>query len=184
MSAFCAHCGQALSPGAKFCGACGRNVKVATLEADKEKRKPEASPITSEGRGMAGKNNTKGLLIAGALILAVILALLLSSSKTPGETVERFLRESERGSEAVVNLVSKEVIGLLGRDKLVAGLTEERQKFMSRGGISQVLILEDFVNGNQAVVKSLVIYGDGSNREDKWNLVKEGGQWKITFGGK
>lgn len=73
-------------------------------------------------------------------------------------------------------------LGLM-KEKIKAMLLEEKDNIAGRGGIKSIEATEKTVSedGNRAALKILLTWGNGSTEEERVNLVKVNGEWKISL---
>ncbi len=100
----------------------------------------------------------------------------------PAATCTSFYRHLENGeiTEAQA-LVSARLVQQMGQ-KMRAGLEEEARNIKARGGISDIKIVSEEVNGELATVKMVVTFGNQSAKEDTSKLTLENGRWRLAGG--
>ncbi|HWM92033.1 MAG TPA: DUF4878 domain-containing protein [Thermoanaerobaculia bacterium] len=114
-----------------------------------------------------------GLMLAFALLAAC-------AGRTPSSAVENFYRAVEKGdTNAAIELISPEVVGVIGEEKIKAGLQEQGLKIKEKGGISSIELKDETVVGEVAKITAVLKFGDGSEETEQLKLEKLDGQWKI-----
>jgi len=116
---------------------------------------------------------------------SIIMVAGCGTTKSPSSVVAQFYLLASKGEyEAAAKYLSSEAKLMFG---LFVGIAEEMKQFASEEFEGQVVrrveILSERINGNQAEVRYILHYTDGSRGpEDSDVLVKEDGQWKIGLG--
>ena len=117
------------------------------------------------------------------LTLAIVLATMgCGASKSPSEVVTRFYTLASKGNyDSAGKYLSSDAKLMFG---LFVGVAEGMKQFASDEFGSQVIrrveILSERISGNQAEVRYILHYTDGTKGSaDSDVLVKEKGQWKI-----
>ena len=70
------------------------------------------------------------------------------------------------------------------QDKIKAIMPEVKKEMDKKGGLKEVIILEETIaeDGTTATVKTQIVFGDGEkSNEDTSNLIKVNGEWRIIF---
>lgn len=80
--------------------------------------------------------------------------------------------------EAAKNLFAKPIQEAMGGE-ILASLAKETSEIKSKGGVKDIEIKNEEITGESAHVSARVIYGDGSNKTNTTNLIKEDGTWKY-----
>lgn len=113
--------------------------------------------------------------------LALALAFLVAcAGRTPSAAVKNFYRAVENGdTDAAIALISPEIVGVIGDEKIKAGLQEQGLKIKQKGGISSIELKDEAVVGEVASITAVLKFGDGSEDTEKLKLKKVGGEWKI-----
>lgn len=117
-----------------------------------------------------------------SMAAAVLLPLLLAGcGKSAESTVETFYRAVGKGeiAEAQTHL-SKEIVGVMGPQKLGAALSEETRRVQNCGGIKDVKV--QLGDGAEVRFGSVVVTyaGNCAQRRENLKLVKEDGRWKLA----
>ena len=112
---------------------------------------------------------------------ALVLALLVAcAGRTPSAAVNNFYRAVEKGdTDTAISLITPEVVGLIGENKIRAGLQEQGLKIRQKGGIASIELRDEAVVGEIATLTAVLTYGDGSSDTEKTKLRKMNGEWKI-----
>ncbi|MEL6615374.1 MAG: DUF4878 domain-containing protein [Bacteroidota bacterium] len=112
-----------------------------------------------------------------------VLALLLvgCGSGGPGDTAADFARAAASGDgERVVELLDPAMAQSLG-PKISATVSSQAGEAAAKGGLSEVNILDETVNGDNATVRIETVMGDGSRSEETIQLRKIDGDWKVVI---
>ena len=70
------------------------------------------------------------------------------------------------------------------QDKIKAIMPEVKKEMDKKGGLKEVIILEETIaeDGTTATVKTQIVFGDGEkSNEDTSNLMRVNGEWRIIF---
>ena len=70
------------------------------------------------------------------------------------------------------------------QDKIKAIMPEVKKEMDKKGGLKEVIILEETIaeDGTTATVKTQIVFGDGEkSNEDTSNLINVNGEWRIIF---
>ncbi|MFL6200137.1 MAG: DUF4878 domain-containing protein [Thermoanaerobaculia bacterium] len=117
------------------------------------------------------------VMSTSALVLALLVA---CAGRTPAAAVKNFYRAVEEGdTDAAIALVSPEVVGLIGENKIKAGLQEQGLKIKQKGGISSIEIKDEAIVGEVAKITAVLTYGGGTAETENLKLKKMNGEWKI-----
>lgn len=118
------------------------------------------------------------------LVLSTVFAILILGgcmSSGPAGTVKKFYRLVEDGKvQDAADMFSGEAVALFGRDKVVAGLSEQTREISGKDGIKSITILDEEVSGQVAEIKVRVEYGNGESEQDTVQLTKLDGKWMLT----
>ncbi|HQL47721.1 MAG TPA: DUF4878 domain-containing protein [Holophaga sp.] len=118
-----------------------------------------------------------------ALTLAAgaALVLLVSCARSAESSVERFyLCLSDGKVTEAKELVSKQLLGMAGENKIQAALAKEAEQIQAKGGIKSVVVqLEG--KGEIRSGKATITYKNVEGpRVEKVKVIKEDGTWKLT----
>ncbi len=117
------------------------------------------------------------IAILSVLTLAVACG---GMSSGPAGTAERFIRLVDAGEISdAMGMVSQPMVEMYG-DKLRMGLAAQHQEMRANGGISSISITNEIVNGDLATLDVAISYGNGTTEQDQWDLIREGGGWRVT----
>lgn len=111
-----------------------------------------------------------------------LFALLLAGcgSGGPGDTAVEFTRAAANGDgETVVELLDPAMAQTFG-PKIEATISMQAGEVSSQGGLDEVNVLEETVNGDNATVRLETVMGDGSREEQTVQLRKVDGDWKVA----
>jgi Domain of unknown function (DUF4878) len=115
-------------------------------------------------------------------LLCLILLVGGCSGSSPSGTVVKFYDLVERGeADEAMELLSGSMAQSLGAEKIQAGLRQAAREMSEKGGVDEFKIVEEKVLGEIAEVRAEIKYGNGTVENEKVQLVKEGGRWKIQF---
>ena len=110
------------------------------------------------------------------------------SSSSPGDVVKISAGNiADEDYDALVTLyVNKngEPLSKEEQDKIKTIMPEVKKEMDKKGGLSEVLILNETISedGKTATVKTQLVFGDGEKSdEDTSKLLNVNGQWKILF---
>jgi hypothetical protein len=116
----------------------------------------------------------------GAVVIAAALASSCGGSG-PADVAERFGRLVEQGEvQEASQLVSGEIVGILGQEKLEAVLAGGTREIAERDGIESFEVLSEDVSGSIASLTVRTTYGDGSATEETMELTRLDGEWKLS----
>ncbi|RKY90965.1 MAG: hypothetical protein DRQ01_08400 [Ignavibacteriae bacterium] len=109
-------------------------------------------------------------------------------SSSPGDVVKISAGNiADEDYDALVTLyVNKngEELSKEEQDKIKAIMPEVKKEMDKKGGLKEVIILEETIaeDGTTATVKTQIVFGDGEkSNEDTSNLIKVNGEWRIIF---
>jgi len=115
------------------------------------------------------------------LLLPCLLLTLACFGSGPEGTVKRFYSAVEKGDiDTAVDQLSSRIVGMVGKDKLRAGLSKQALDVKKKGGIKSLKITEMNEVGDVAEGKVTITYGDGSSETEDVKLIKEEGKWKLN----
>lgn len=118
-------------------------------------------------------------LAASTLILNLMI-LTACASRTPSAAAENFYRAVEKGdTDTAISLISPEVVGMIGANKIKSGLQEQGLKMKEKGGISKIEIKDESVVGEAAKLTVVLTFGNGTVETENMKLKKLEGKWKI-----
>ena len=116
------------------------------------------------------------------IVLLIAMILLIGCSVGPGTVTIKYFQAIEKGNiDEAISYYSTSTIQSLGYDKWQAVLLEGANRFATAGGVKSVNIVSEMIDGDKAQVTVRVRLGDGSILTDDFELVKEGGVWKIQW---
>lgn len=109
-------------------------------------------------------------------------------SSSPGDVVKiSAVNIADEDYDAFVALHVKkngEELSKEEQDKIKAIMPQIKEEMNKKGGLKEVIILEETIaeDGATADVKSQLVFGDGEKSdEDTSNLMKVNGKWRIVF---
>lgn len=118
------------------------------------------------------------------MVIVVLLTILPACSlfNSPSQTVKNFNKYVSEGKiDDATKLLSKRVISNMGIDKVKSGLARTTKNIKERGGITSLEIVKEEIIGEVAEVHMIISYGNGSKINEKVQLIKEEGDWKIDI---
>lgn len=114
-----------------------------------------------------------------AVCVCVVFALACSAS-TPASTVKSFYKAIGDGkTDDALALLSQRTIAMVGKEKLRNGLRRATREALDKGGITDVQITKEQAANEVANVIAIVKYGNGTAQTEKFQLVKEGSNWRL-----
>jgi hypothetical protein len=128
-----------------------------------------------------------GVLLAGALTALLIVLLsgggnksLIKGSLGPGETLKTVILGADQavraGDEEMAFDTIRDVVAL---EPLKV---KARQGLDESGGIKQVDIIEEQIEGDRAYVRAKITFGNGkSENTDRMRMIKHDGKWKFEI---
>lgn len=115
-----------------------------------------------------------------ALLLALPLMLSGCGASGPKSSIQQFYYHMSEGDhEGALEYVSKDLIGMMGQQKLEMALEEGARKIKAKGGVRSLEFTKEEIHESYAEVTVVVTYGNGEKEEDSTRLVQEDGRWKI-----
>lgn len=117
----------------------------------------------------------------GLVLLASLTVGLTGCRPSPGGTVRGFFLDLEQGeiNDATDTLANTDSDDYLG-SKIKMGLQEAPAAIEEKGGIRNIEILDETVNGDLATVSYRINFKDDSVEEGTMELIKEEDGWKIN----
>ncbi|MCP1631768.1 DUF4878 domain-containing protein [Kerstersia gyiorum] len=121
-----------------------------------------------------------------ALFFALMLA--ACSGGKPESVVETFYKAAAKGDVelatkqiALAEVPASEMTMAKGKIQMIVG--EMQQRVAANDGLDKVEIVEVQIDdaNNTAVVRTKLVFGNGKDSTSNNNLVKEGGDWKISL---
>ena len=132
-------------------------------------------------------------LLFGLFVLAAVLVLVSCgeggvTGSSPGDVAKTMvINLQEENYDSVVDIyINKNGEELTDEEKtkVKAYLPSAKEEMDKKGGLKEIVIVEETISedGKSAVVKSYLIYGGGEkSNEDKTNLVKVNGVWRVEI---
>lgn len=113
--------------------------------------------------------------------LALLLAVLVGcGGGGPADVAESFTRAAANGDgEAVVEMLDPAMAQTFG-PKIQSTISMQAGQISSQGGLDDINILEETVNGNNATVRLETVMGDGTREEQTIQLRLVDGDWKVA----
>jgi hypothetical protein len=114
-----------------------------------------------------------------AALLCIVLTWACAGS-SPSSAVKAFYEAVSNGkTEDAMSLLSQQTINTIGEAKLRAGIQEASRKMATRGGLKDLVITSEQLQGDVATITALLKYGNGTEETEKEQLVKEKGGWRL-----
>jgi hypothetical protein len=118
------------------------------------------------------------LSLLSALLITVFLG--CGSSSDPENIVKDFFEAVESGdANAATEMLSSQIIEMLGKEKLKSAIEEQSKEIKTKGGISNIEFKDKVETENSITMNVIITYGDGSINPEKTMLVLEEGEWKL-----
>lgn len=95
--------------------------------------------------------------------------------------VKEFYRRVERGDEAALEIISKELIKAFGVNKFKKPFKEQKEKMEKKGGIASFDFQNKKVKDDSVTMDVIVTYKNGETQKEKIKMIKEDGEWKATI---
>lgn len=112
--------------------------------------------------------------------LFIILFIGCSGSSDPEDIVKDFFKSVESGdTEAATELLSSQIVTMLGKEKLATAIEEQSKEMKGKGGISNIEFKDKVETENAITMNVIITYGDGSTKPEKTMLILEDGEWKL-----
>ena len=116
-----------------------------------------------------------------APFILLAFTLLSGCGKSPESTVENFYRSVASGEiTEAKGYVSVQLVGMLGEAKLSAALSQETEHIKACGGINTIKVSLTGEGEVRSGTVDVTYKGNCPPKNDKANLIKEDGKWKIT----
>ena len=115
-------------------------------------------------------------------VSGLVLLVLVGCNESPAKTGKDFYYLVEKGKvNDAYNLVTKEGQGLLSMAGGAASFSKLTKEIESKKGIKEIQVVNEEKKGDTATVKVKIIFNSGEPQEDKLDLIKEDGKWKIAI---
>ncbi len=188
MASFCTSCGAPVAENARFCTGCGRATEdrpAAAVPATPSPAQPQpwaavapAAPPWSPAAGIAvARRGSRVPLIAGAVVLIVVAAVASSLFLTggPADAVTGHLSALTKGDDASAYAFTATAFR---KETSLADFTKFVNAYPVLRG-SKASITSRSVNGDTGLVEVDLVPSSGATRSATFQLVKEGGDWRI-----
>lgn len=122
----------------------------------------------------------KSKIIYFILFSFIFLYISCGSPSKPSDVSKEFMKKIENNDKSAKDLLSKQLVAMLGEEKLNKAIEEQSVKIKDKGGIKSMEVLKEEATDSTATVEMKITYGNGKTDTDKSNLVKEDGKWKLS----
>lgn len=120
------------------------------------------------------------LILVFFSLLIIVSTTGCGSSSGPEYVVQDFFESVESGDvETAIEMLSSQIVTMLGREKLTAAIEERSNEINKIGGISSIVIKDKIEKEDSIIMEVMITYGDGSVKTETTKLVLEDGKWKI-----
>lgn len=121
----------------------------------------------------------------GFAAIAVTSSLLFAACgpriSAPAQTLKDFNYHVEaRETAEARELMSESIQAMLPTEKMALVVTEAAEEFERRGGIDQIQIDEEDIDGDIAQITFTIQFGDGTTESGTERLVREDDEWRIA----
>lgn len=115
------------------------------------------------------------------LVIALFtLFMLVACGGSPDGMIESYYTNLDQGEITKASEQMSQVFkDQVGANKIKSMLTKQAKNIQSKGGIDSVTV-EGEAKGEIGQFTAHIVYGDGSKKDDKINVVKEDDGWKIS----
>lgn len=114
------------------------------------------------------------------ILLLAALTLTAACADSAGDATADFYTYVDEGkNEKAFEMMTGQSVAMLGRDKMIAMMADQTSKYQEKGGIDDIEVLSEEIEGNTAVVKVRLKFGNEQTSEETMKLVKIDGDWKI-----
>ncbi len=119
--------------------------------------------------------------VAKMLLLFPLLLVMSGCGRSPESVVERFYRAVAKGEiTEAQGYLSSQVAGMMGSQKLSAGLASESQRVQQCGGIKEIEVQLQGEGEIRSGTVSVSYKGQCAAKRESVKLVKEAGNWKLV----
>lgn len=115
------------------------------------------------------------------LLISLFIFSCSKSPSTPEDTAKEFISLVEKGDMSALDLMTPELVQMLGKEKLEKALTESGQKFKNKGGVKSVDITDKEIKDNEATMKVTTNFNNGKSETEKMKMINKDGKWLITI---
>lgn len=124
--------------------------------------------------------------IRDALVAAGIAAILAGCAQAPGDTIislQTSIAKKDFDAAMKTIAIDKAATRGVSQDKLEALLAEKAQRYAGQacGGLKEVKVLSEQINGDASVVEYELICANGSTMKMKDDLLKTKDGWKVVI---
>ena len=131
------------------------------------------------------KRTISSLPLAILILASLFIIGCVPSQKSPGDVVKAFYTAANEGefSELEETISEATIIALKSHlGQLGGGIKGTCDRISRNGSIIRVEITKEEIRGQGATVTANISFKDGSTKSnDKTNLIKEKGSWKIAL---
>lgn len=128
-------------------------------------------------RRIPWRNGFAAIAVTSSLFLAACGPRL----SAPAQTLKDFNYHIEAKETAEAReLMSDSIQAMLPTEKMALVVTEAAEEFERRGGIDQIQIDEEDIDGDIAHITFTIQFGDGTAESSTERLVRENDEWRIA----
>ena len=125
------------------------------------------------------------MLVALMALVSMMVSCSGGGGSSPSAVAKNFVQKIEKGDvdAAVKMLDGADEATAEEMEKMKAFLAEGTKQMAEKGGIKSIEVIDETINeeGNEAKVKTKIVYGDGTTDESSSNLVKKDKGWKVSM---
>ena len=115
------------------------------------------------------------------LLVGIFIFSCSKSPSTPEDTAKEFISLVEKGDMGALDLMTPELVQMLGKEKMEKALKESGEKFKKNGGVKSVDIADKEAKDNEATMKVTTNFNNGKSETEKMKMINKDGKWLITI---
>lgn len=124
--------------------------------------------------------NVNSSRVAWGLMALLLFGLTGCGGNEPKDVVRDFIYAVDEGNTTeAVGYFSSSLKAKVPERKLRGGIVEMQSDLSEQGGVKEVEILEQTIEGTTATVRARLITEQGEGETETTKLVKEDGEWKM-----
>ncbi|WP_165774681.1 DUF4878 domain-containing protein [Candidatus Viridilinea mediisalina] len=117
-----------------------------------------------------------GMLVT---VLSFVLLASCGFGSGPGKTASDFMYELDRGNVSSAAKYFSADSRARFSSKITPAMTRMSQQIAARGGIKNITVVRENINGELADVILEISFHDGFGGREMFSMIKEEGEWKI-----